>query len=95
MLFRTLAAELGSASACQRDRSGVVETPLTQPIINDPVWYQAYADKPILRRFGIRSRRSSVPPYSLPRTASTTSPAPPCSSTSSSTATDGRYDPSV
>ena len=30
---------------------GVVETPLTKPILDDPAWYQAYADKPILRRW--------------------------------------------
>ena len=29
----------------------MVETPLTAPIKADPEWYQAYADKAILRRW--------------------------------------------
>jgi NAD(P)-dependent dehydrogenase (short-subunit alcohol dehydrogenase family) len=30
---------------------GVVETPLTAQIKNNPAWYQAYADKSALRRW--------------------------------------------
>ena len=52
MLFRTLAAELGPAGVrANVIAPGVVETPLTQPIIDTPEWYQAYADKAILRRW--------------------------------------------
>jgi NAD(P)-dependent dehydrogenase (short-subunit alcohol dehydrogenase family) len=52
MLFRTLAAELGPAGVrANVIAPGVVETPLTQPIRDDPAWYRAYGDKPILRRW--------------------------------------------
>jgi NAD(P)-dependent dehydrogenase (short-subunit alcohol dehydrogenase family) len=52
MLFKTLAAELGpSGVRANVIAPGVVETPLTQPIRDDPAWYQAYADKAILRRW--------------------------------------------
>lgn len=52
MLFKTLAAELGSSGVrANVIAPGVVETPLTQPIQDDPAWYDAYAAKPILRRW--------------------------------------------
>lgn len=52
MLFRTLAAELGpSGIRANVIAPGVVETPLTAPIRAIPEWYQAYADKSILRRW--------------------------------------------
>ena len=52
MLFKTLAAELGPAGVrANVIAPGVVETTLTQPIRDDPAWYQAYADKSILRRW--------------------------------------------
>jgi NAD(P)-dependent dehydrogenase (short-subunit alcohol dehydrogenase family) len=52
MLFKTLAAELGpSGVRANTIAPGVVETPLTAPIKADPAWYQAYADKAILRRW--------------------------------------------
>jgi NAD(P)-dependent dehydrogenase (short-subunit alcohol dehydrogenase family) len=52
MLFKTLAAELGpSGVRANTIAPGVVETPLTKPIKDQPEWYQAYADKPILSRW--------------------------------------------
>ena len=52
MLFSTLAAELGpSGVRANTIAPGVVETPLTAQIKSHPQWYQAYADKSILRRW--------------------------------------------
>lgn len=51
-LVRTLAAELGpSGVRANVIAPGVVDTPLTAPIKQQPAWYQAYADKSILKRW--------------------------------------------
>ncbi len=51
-MVRTLAAELGARGVrANCIAPGVVETPLTAPIREHPAWYQAYADKGILRRW--------------------------------------------
>jgi NAD(P)-dependent dehydrogenase (short-subunit alcohol dehydrogenase family) len=56
MLFKTLAAELGPQGVrANTIAPGVVETPLTQPIKDRPEWYDAYADKAILKRWAAPS----------------------------------------
>lgn len=51
-MVRALAAELGPGGVrANCIAPGVVETPLTAPIKNNEAWYQAYADKGILRRW--------------------------------------------
>ena len=51
-MVRALAAELGALGVrANCIAPGVVETPLTAPIKQHPGWYQAYADKGVLRRW--------------------------------------------
>lgn len=51
-MVRALAAELGTKGVrANCIAPGVVETPLTEPIKNNPAWYQAYAEKGILKRW--------------------------------------------
>ena len=51
-LARTLASELGTRGVrVNTIAPGVVETPLTAQIKNNPAWYQAYADKSALKRW--------------------------------------------
>ena len=51
-LARTLASELGTQGVrVNTIAPGVVETPLTAQIMNNPAWYQAYADKSALKRW--------------------------------------------
>ncbi len=93
MLFRTLAAELGPRGVrANTIAPGVVETPLTAPIIARPEWYQAYADKTILRRWAQPSELAGAVVY-LASDASSYVTGTTVFVDGGWTAADGRFDP--
>lgn len=93
MLFRTLAAELGpSGVRANVVAPGVVETPLTAPIKAQTDWYQAYADKPILRRWAQPDELAGAVVY-LASDASSYVTGTVLFVDGGWTAADGRYDP--
>jgi NAD(P)-dependent dehydrogenase (short-subunit alcohol dehydrogenase family) len=95
MLFKTLAAELGSFGVrANVIAPGVVETPLTKPITDDPAWYQAYADKSILGRWAQPSELVGAAVF-LASDASTYVTGTTLFVDGGWTAADGRYSPNV
>jgi NAD(P)-dependent dehydrogenase (short-subunit alcohol dehydrogenase family) len=95
MLFKTLAAELGPAGVrANVIAPGVVETPLTQPIRDDATWYQAYADKSILRRWAAADELVGAAIF-LASDASSYVTGTTLFVDGGWTAADGRYEPSV
>jgi NAD(P)-dependent dehydrogenase (short-subunit alcohol dehydrogenase family) len=64
MLVRTAAVEFGEAGVrVNAIAPGVVETPLTQQIKNDPAWYEAYAQKGALGRWSQPSELAGAVVY--------------------------------
>ena len=95
MLFKTLASELGpSGVRANTIAPGVVETPLTAPIKSDPAWYQAYADKSILRRWAQPSELVGAVVY-LASDASSYVTGTTIFVDGGWTAADGRFDPTL
>lgn len=70
-LIRGLAAELGPKGVrANAIGPGVIETPLTGPIINSPDWYKAYAERNILKRWGKPEEIGGVVAFLASRAAS-------------------------
>ncbi|MFN8490127.1 MAG: SDR family oxidoreductase [Caldilineaceae bacterium] len=63
-MIRALAAELGPYGVrANAIAPGVVETPLTAPIKSNQAWYQAYAEKGILKRWAQPSEMAGAVIY--------------------------------
>jgi NAD(P)-dependent dehydrogenase (short-subunit alcohol dehydrogenase family) len=92
-LARTLAAELGDRGVrVNAVAPGVVETPLTRQIRDDPDWYRAYADKGALRRWARPSEIAGAVVYLASDAASFVTGA--CLAVDGGwTAVDGRFTP--
>lgn len=70
-LIRGLAAELGPKGVrANAIGPGVIETPLTGPIVNSPDWYKAYAERNILKRWGKPEEVGGVVVFLASRAAS-------------------------
>ncbi|RNL82645.1 SDR family NAD(P)-dependent oxidoreductase [Halostreptopolyspora alba] len=92
-LVRTAAAEFGpSGVRVNAIAPGVVETPLTSPIKNDPAWYDAYAAKSALGRWATPEETAGAVVYLASDAASfVTGTVLPVDG--GWTAVDGRYEP--
>ena len=92
-LLRTAAAELGPDGVrCNAIAPGIVETPLTEPIMQDPDWYGAYAAKTALGRWSQPSELAGAVVY-LASDASSFVTGSVVTVDGGWTAIDGRYDP--
>jgi NAD(P)-dependent dehydrogenase (short-subunit alcohol dehydrogenase family) len=70
-LIRGLAVELGPKGVrANAIGPGVIDTPLTAPIKNQPDWYNAYAERSILRRWGRPEEIGGVVAFLASRAAS-------------------------
>ena len=93
LLFSTLAAELGPQGVrANTIAPGVVDTPLTAQIKAHPDWYQAYADKSILKRWAQPSEMVGAVIY-LASDASSYVTGTTIYVDGGWTAADGRFDP--
>ena len=92
-LLRALAAELGPRGVrANAIAPGVVETPLTAPIKSNPEWYQAYADRNVLRRWARPDEMAGTVVFLCSDASSYVTGA--CIFVDAGwTATDGRFDP--
>jgi len=92
-MVRALAAELGSTGVrVNAIAPGVVETPLTRPIKDDPEWYAAYAAKSVFGRWASADEMSGPVIY-LASDASSYVTGSVLFVDGGWTAVDGRFDP--
>ncbi len=83
-MVRAAAAELGP--------SGVIDTPLTAPIKDNPAWYSAYAERNIFKRWG-RAREMAGPTVFLASEAASYVTGTVLFADGGWTAIDGRFTP--
>jgi NAD(P)-dependent dehydrogenase (short-subunit alcohol dehydrogenase family) len=95
MLARTLAAELGKYNVrVNAIAPGAVETPLTTQIKSNPDWYNAYANRSALKRWG-QPKEIAGPALFLASEAASFITGSVLFADGGWTAIDGRYEPSV
>ncbi|MEZ4417224.1 MAG: SDR family NAD(P)-dependent oxidoreductase [Gemmatimonadota bacterium] len=94
-MVRALAAELGPKGVrVNAIAPGVVDTPLTAPIKSKPAWYQAYADRSILKRWA-RPQEMVGPAVLLVSDAGSYITGSVLFADGGWTAVDGRFDPGL
>lgn len=94
-MVRAAAAELGPAGVrVNAVAPGVVDTPLTAPIKGQPDWYQAYADRSILKRWA-HADEMAGPTVFLASDAASYVTGTVLFADAGWTAVDGRFDPGI